>query len=151
MKFEKYTNNQKPEESNSDEIETIKQEIQIKLEQAYNSLGEKELDKESKKELKILIQEIKKQKQILENEKNEKIQEWIEYYKKNINQIEDEKSPIILEKLSEDEDYDVRKSVAQNLNTPINILENFSEDEDIDVKMTACRILRKINSKKHKQ
>ena len=48
-------------------------------------------------------------------------------------------SPEILEKLAEDEDVDVRETVAENPRTPVDILRKLALDEDDDVRWGAIQ------------
>ena len=52
-------------------------------------------------------------------------------------------SPEILEKLADDEDANVRETVAENPRTPVDILRKLALDEDVHVSKAAERALRK--------
>lgn len=52
-------------------------------------------------------------------------------------------SPEILEKLAEDEDWEVRETVAENPKTPVDILRKLALDEDKHVSKAAEKQLRK--------
>ena len=52
-------------------------------------------------------------------------------------------SPELLEKLAEDEDWEVRETVARNPKTPVDILRKLSLDEDEHVSKAAEMALRK--------
>ncbi|MDD2548203.1 MAG: HEAT repeat domain-containing protein [Candidatus Pacebacteria bacterium] len=118
-----------PQEQSQSTIEKIEQ-VKQALEPLLNN------PEENKEEISKLVSELRILNNILEEKVAKETRKIVSFYEENIDKIESEFRPLLLEELSKNSSEDIRRYVAVNPNTSKETLQELFQDSSENIRFT---------------
>jgi len=118
-----------PQEQPQSTIEKIEQ-VKQALEPLLNN------PEENKEEISKLVSELRILNNILEEKVAKETRKIVSFYEENIDKIESEFRPLLLEELSKNSSEDIRRYVAVNPNTSKETLQELFQDSSENIRFT---------------